>query len=117
MERTVATFSISGVLRNHTRLGARRRKVVRSIPAPVLRSHGITLDNDVLWAVASDFRSILKIDQNDGKSWPRYSSTSRATRRSTAWIFAPASFIATPTRAGFAILHENANSLCDLHGI
>lgn len=43
-------------------------KVVRSIPAPVLRTHGIAFDRDgMFWAVAADYWSLLKIDPKDGR--------------------------------------------------
>jgi sugar lactone lactonase YvrE len=40
---------------------------VRSIPAPVLRTHGLVIDGDYLWSVASDFWQIHKIRLSDGK--------------------------------------------------
>ena len=42
-------------------------KPVRSIPAPVLRTHGLVIDGDYLWSVASDFWQIHKISLKDGK--------------------------------------------------
>jgi hypothetical protein len=42
-------------------------KIVRSIPAPVLRTHGLALDGQYLWSVASDYAQIQKIDSRDGK--------------------------------------------------
>jgi hypothetical protein len=42
-------------------------KVVRSIPAPVLRTHGLALDGEYLWSVGSDFAQIHKVDTRDGK--------------------------------------------------
>ncbi|HVZ27660.1 MAG TPA: hypothetical protein VG798_03305 [Rhizomicrobium sp.] len=42
-------------------------KPVRSIPAPVLRTHGLVIDGDYLWSVASDFSQIQKISQKDGR--------------------------------------------------
>jgi hypothetical protein len=42
-------------------------KPVRSIPAPVLRTHGLVVDGDNLWSVASDYQQIQKISQKDGK--------------------------------------------------
>jgi hypothetical protein len=41
-------------------------KPVRSIPAPVLRTHGLALDGDFLWSVASDYQQIQKIRTSDG---------------------------------------------------
>lgn len=40
---------------------------VRSIPAPVLRTHGLAIDGDYLWSVGSDFAQIHKLDNRDGK--------------------------------------------------
>lgn len=42
-------------------------QVVRSIPAPVLRTHGLAIDGDYLWSVGSDFWQIHKLDTKDGK--------------------------------------------------
>lgn len=42
-------------------------KIVRSIPAPVLRTHGLALDGEYLWSVGSDFAQIHKVDTRDGK--------------------------------------------------
>ena len=42
-------------------------KPVRSIPAPVLRTHGLVVDGDYIWSVASDFWQIHKISLKDGK--------------------------------------------------
>jgi hypothetical protein len=42
-------------------------QVVRSIPAPVLRTHGLAIDGDYLWSVGSDFWQIHKVDTKDGK--------------------------------------------------
>jgi hypothetical protein len=41
-------------------------KPVRSIPAPVLRTHGLAIDGEYLWSVASDYQQIQKISQRDG---------------------------------------------------
>jgi hypothetical protein len=41
--------------------------IVRSIPAPVLRTHGLAIDGAYLWSVASDFAQIQKIDSGDGR--------------------------------------------------
>lgn len=41
--------------------------IVRSIQAPVIRTHGLAIDGDYLWSVASDFWQIQKIAQKDGK--------------------------------------------------
>ena len=40
---------------------------VRSIPAPVLRTHGLAIDGDTLWSVASDYQQIQRISQADGR--------------------------------------------------
>jgi hypothetical protein len=42
-------------------------EIVRSIQAPVIRTHGLAIDGDYLWSVASDFWQIQKIAQKDGK--------------------------------------------------
>jgi len=42
-------------------------KIVRSIPAPVLRTHGLAIDGDFLWSVGSDYAQIHKVDTRDGK--------------------------------------------------
>jgi streptogramin lyase len=42
-------------------------KIVRSIPAPVLRTHGLALDGNFLWSVGSDYAQIHKVDTRDGK--------------------------------------------------
>jgi sugar lactone lactonase YvrE len=42
-------------------------KPVRSIPAPVLRTHGLAIDGNYLWSVASDYSQIQKISQKDGR--------------------------------------------------
>jgi streptogramin lyase len=40
--------------------------VVRSIPAPGVRTHGLAWDNGFLWCVESDGRVIYKLDPKDG---------------------------------------------------
>jgi hypothetical protein len=42
-------------------------QIVRSIPAPVLRTHGLAIDGDYLWSVGSDYAQIHKLDNRDGK--------------------------------------------------
>jgi hypothetical protein len=42
-------------------------EIVRSIQAPVIRTHGLAIDGAYLWSVASDFFQIQKIAQKDGK--------------------------------------------------
>jgi streptogramin lyase len=42
-------------------------EVVRSIPAPTVRTHGLAWDNGFLWCVGSDEREIYKMDPQDGK--------------------------------------------------
>ena len=42
-------------------------KIVRSIPAPVNRTHGLAIDGDYLWSVAADFYQIQKLDSKTGK--------------------------------------------------
>ena len=41
-------------------------QIVRSIPAPGVRTHGLAWDNGVLWCVNSDERAIYKLDPSDG---------------------------------------------------
>lgn len=41
-------------------------KIVRSIPAPVLRTHGLAIEGDYLWSVASDYQQVQKISTRDG---------------------------------------------------
>ena len=40
--------------------------VVRSIPAPTVRTHGIALDSDHIWCVGSDEAEIYKLRLSDG---------------------------------------------------
>src|SRR6266849_3891285 len=41
--------------------------IVRSIPAPGVRTHGLAWDNGFLWCVESDGRVIYKLDPTDGR--------------------------------------------------
>jgi len=41
-------------------------EIVRSIPAPGVRTHGLAWDNGFLWCVESDGRVIYKLDPADG---------------------------------------------------
>ncbi len=41
--------------------------IVRSIPAPTVRTHGLAWDNRTLWCVCSTEREIYKMDPRDGK--------------------------------------------------
>ena len=41
--------------------------IVRDIPAPGVRTHGLALDNGFLWCVESNDRAIYKMDPKDGK--------------------------------------------------
>ncbi len=41
-------------------------EIVRSIPAPGVRTHGLAWDNGFLWCVESDGRVIYKLDPKDG---------------------------------------------------
>jgi hypothetical protein len=41
-------------------------EIVRSIPAPGVRTHGLAWDNGFLWCVESDGRAIYKLDPKDG---------------------------------------------------
>src|SRR4051794_32221498 len=42
-------------------------EIVRTIPAPGVRTHGLAWDNGSLWCVESNDRAIYKIDPKDGK--------------------------------------------------
>ncbi len=42
-------------------------EIVRSIPAPGVRTHGLAWDNGRLWCVESNDRAIYKMDPKDGK--------------------------------------------------
>jgi streptogramin lyase len=42
-------------------------QIVRSIPAPTVRTHGLAWDNGILWCVGSSEREIYKMDPKDGK--------------------------------------------------
>ena len=42
-------------------------KIVRSIPAPEIRTHGLAWDNGILWCVGSNDRAIYKMDPKNGK--------------------------------------------------
>jgi outer membrane protein assembly factor BamB len=42
-------------------------RIVRSIPAPTVRTHGLAWDNGYLWCVGSDEREIYKMDSSDGQ--------------------------------------------------
>ena len=41
--------------------------IVRSIPAPGVRTHGLAWENGILWCVESDDQAIYKMDPKDGK--------------------------------------------------
>jgi hypothetical protein len=42
-------------------------EIVRSIPAPGIRTHGLAWDNGTLWCVESNDQAIYKMDPKDGK--------------------------------------------------
>jgi hypothetical protein len=46
-------------------------EIVRSIPAPGVRTHGLAWDNGFLWCVESDGRVIYKLDPGDGRQLAR----------------------------------------------
>jgi len=46
-------------------------EIVRSIPAPGVRTHGLAWDRGALWCVESDGRAIYKLDPKDGVGWAR----------------------------------------------
>jgi hypothetical protein len=49
--------------------------IVRSIPAPGVRTHGLAWDEGFLWCVESDGRVIYKLDPKDGKAVARIQLT------------------------------------------
>jgi outer membrane protein assembly factor BamB len=50
-------------------------EIVRSIPAPGVRTHGLAWDNGFLWCVESDGRVIYKLDPKDGRRVARIQLT------------------------------------------
>ena len=50
-------------------------EIVRSIPAPGVRTHGLAWDNGFLWCVESDGRAIYKLDPKDGATVARIQLT------------------------------------------
>jgi len=42
-------------------------RIVRSIPAPTVRTHGLAWDNGMLWCVGSSEREIYQMNPKDGK--------------------------------------------------
>jgi streptogramin lyase len=50
-------------------------EIVRSIPAPGVRTHGLAWDNGFLWCVESDGRAIYKLDPKDGRPMARIQLT------------------------------------------
>ncbi len=42
-------------------------QIIRSIPAPTVRTHGLAWENGILWCVGSSEREIYKMDPRDGK--------------------------------------------------
>src|SRR5215469_5729563 len=42
-------------------------KIIRSIPAPTVRTHGLAWDHGILWCVGSTEREIYKMDPTDGR--------------------------------------------------
>jgi len=49
--------------------------IVRSVPAPGVRTHGLAWDNGDLWCVESDGRVIYKLDPGDGRPIARIQLT------------------------------------------
>ena len=49
--------------------------IVRSVPAPGVRTHGLAWDNGDLWCVESDGRVIYKLDPRDGRPIARIQLT------------------------------------------
>ena len=52
-------------------------EIIRSIPAPGVRTHGLAWDNGFLWCVESDGRVIYKLDPSDGRALERIQLTRR----------------------------------------
>ena len=50
-------------------------EIVRSIPAPGVRTHGLAWDRGALWCVESDGRAIYKLDPRDGAPLARIQLT------------------------------------------
>ncbi|PYR39170.1 MAG: hypothetical protein DMF93_14735 [Acidobacteria bacterium] len=50
-------------------------EIVRSIPAPGVRTHGLAWDRGALWCVESDGRAIYKLDPKDGAPLARIQLT------------------------------------------
>jgi hypothetical protein len=50
-------------------------EIVRSIPAPGVRTHGPAWDRGFLWCVESDGRVIYKLDPQDGRPIARIQLT------------------------------------------
>ena len=50
-------------------------QIIRSIPAPGVRTHGLAWDNGILWCINSDDRAIYKLDPGDGKVMARIQLT------------------------------------------
>jgi hypothetical protein len=50
-------------------------EIVRSIPAPGIRTHGLAWDNGLLWCVESNDRAVYKMDPRDGKLLARIQLT------------------------------------------
>jgi hypothetical protein len=46
---------------------AETNRVIRTLPAPTVRTHGIALDGDFIWCVGSDEMEIYKLAVADGK--------------------------------------------------
>ena len=42
-------------------------EIVRSIPGPGVRTHGLAWDNGILWCIESNDRAIYKMDPKDGR--------------------------------------------------
>ena len=42
-------------------------EIVRSIPAPGVRSHGLAWENGILWCIESNDQAVYKMDPKDGK--------------------------------------------------
>jgi hypothetical protein len=59
-------------------------EIVRSIPAPGVRTHGLAFDHGFLWCVESDGRVTYKLDPKDGKPMAKIQLTREILSR-MAW--------------------------------
>jgi len=46
---------------------AEANRIIRTLPAPTIRTHGLALDGDYIWCVGSDEMEIYKLQKSDGR--------------------------------------------------